>query len=70
MHSRNHQILIFSSHDNNAKSSMTYRKLTKRLTLTMLPPATPPFIPSTSKPCLLTSNDHITIVLGGETKFL
>jgi hypothetical protein len=36
----------------------------------MLPPATPPLISSTSEPGLLTSKERITIILGGEVKFL
>lgn len=36
----------------------------------MLPPATPPFISSTSDPGLFTSNDRITIIFGGAVKFL
>lgn len=36
----------------------------------MLPPATPPFISSTSYPGLFTSKDRMTIMFGGATKFL
>lgn len=36
----------------------------------MLPPATPPLISSTSYPGLFTSKDLITIIFGGEMKFL
>lgn len=42
----------------------------ERYTLRILPPATPPFISSTSNPGLLTSKDRITIIFGGDTKFL
>lgn len=39
-------------------------------TLRILPPATPPLISSTSDPGLLTSKDLMTIIFGGEMKFL
>ena len=39
-------------------------------TLRILPPATPPLISLTSEPGLFTSKERITIMLGGDVKFL
>jgi hypothetical protein len=50
--------------------SILRKFIKKKHTLRILPPATPPLISSTSKPGLLTSKDRITIMLGGDTKFL
>jgi hypothetical protein len=50
--------------------SILNKFIKKKHTLRILPPATPPLISSTSKPGLLTSKDRITIILGGEMKFL
>uniref|UniRef100_A0A7C9DVK1 Uncharacterized protein n=1 Tax=Opuntia streptacantha TaxID=393608 RepID=A0A7C9DVK1_OPUST len=44
--------------------------LTFRTPFRILPPATPPRISSTSYPGLLTSKERITIMFGGEMKFL
>lgn len=45
-------------------------KIKENQTLRILPPATPPLISSTSDPGLLTSKDRMTIIFGGEMKFL
>ena len=52
-------------------ADLSARRCSRRLgTCRMEPPATPPWRSSTSEPGLLTSNDRITIICGGDVKSL